>query len=96
MRIRTWPGPIVQLIVGEIDEEAVENECRARDDQQTRERELLAEFYKTLIEIAPGTTAFKDSMRKLSDVSQPEWRDENAFVSRIWNEEYFLARHEAL
>jgi hypothetical protein len=92
-RIRNWPGPIIQFILGQIDEEELQNHCRGMDEQETREGQLLAEFYKNLVVYERGSASvFKESMRKLTDVNQPEWRDETVLVSRIWNEEYFLAR----
>jgi len=94
LRIRNWPGPVARFVLAEIDE--LQNYCRGVDEEETRDRQWLTEFYKSLIRRSHGTiSGFKDSMHKLTDTSQPEWQDEAVLLSRIWNEEYFLARHAA-
>ena len=96
LRIRNWPGPIAKFVLGQIDESELQKHCRGTNDEETRDRQWLVEFYRSLIGLKQGTIpAFKNSMRKLTDVNQSEWQDETVLLSRIWNEEYFLARHEA-
>lgn len=61
-----------------------------------RNRRWLMEFYKSLLQFdGNGQLAFRQSMRDLIDVSQAEWEDENVLLTRIWCEEFFLARYEA-
>ena len=96
LRIRNWPGPIAKLVLGQIGESEFQKHCRGTNDEETHDLQWLAEFYRSLMGLKQGTIpAFKDSMRKLTDTSQPEWQDEGVLLSRIWNEEYFLARHAA-
>jgi hypothetical protein len=93
-RIRNWPGPIVKLILGQINEGEFQESRRGKDLGETRTRLWYSEFYWFLLGRERVTlSAFKDSMRKLADPDQPEWRDAN-MVSELWCEEFFLARHE--
>jgi tetratricopeptide (TPR) repeat protein len=94
LRIRNWPGPIARFVLAEIDDDELQDHCQGADEQETRDREWLAEFYRSLLRRRQmSVSGFKDSMHKLTDTTQPEWQDEAVFLSRIWNEEYFLARH---
>ncbi len=95
-RIKTWPGPIAKLVLGQIDEREFQNHCRGANRQDTRDRQWLAEFYRSLIRYNRGEPSlFKEAMRKLTDTSQPEWSNDAVLLGRIWGEEFFLARHEA-
>jgi len=97
IRICNWPGPIAKLMIGEISYSDFDNLCSVRSQQETSDRIWLGEFYKSLIQYEQSNHAvLVASMRKLTDTSQSEWQDDNVFLSRIWHEEFFLARHEAL
>lgn len=88
-----WPGPIVQLILGQINE----GEFLNRYERDLRDNLWQAEFYRSLMRFEPGKISdFRESMRKLADVQQPEWQDESILLARIWDEEFFLARYEAI
>jgi hypothetical protein len=110
-RIRNWPAPIVMLLLDKISEAEFDNCCRGimsgdtginpfarHGPQETSNCLWLAEFYKSVLSLQQRELAdFQNSMRKLSDTSQPEWQDEkNVFTVRIWCEEFFLARHEGV
>jgi hypothetical protein len=96
-RINNWPGPILQWIAGQIDGNALLERSQGRYEYQTRNHVWQAEFYESLNKIREiGHTGFRESMQRLADTSQPEWRDENIFLTRIWTEEFFLARNEAM
>jgi tetratricopeptide (TPR) repeat protein len=101
-RLRYWPGPIAQYILGEITADEFQAFCKSTSPRQptnerdTRNRQWLAEFYRTLKLGLSTQSMFKESMRKLSDTDQPARWDESTLVDRIWHEEYFLARHEAI
>jgi hypothetical protein len=95
-RIRYWPGPIAQYILGEINENEFQALCQVTNEPQTRNRQWVGEFYRGLRLGQSAHSIFKESMRKLSDTDQPARWDEGTLVDRIWLEEYFLARHEAL
>ena len=97
-RITTWPGPIAQLVLGQISDGDLQDQCRGNSQQDTRGgQRWLAEFYRSLIGPEQWTlSVFKEFARQLTDTHQPEWRDEDFLLSRIWNEEFFLARHAAI
>jgi len=96
VRINNWPAPIALLMLDRISEAQFEDHLRDSKPQETRERRWLAAFYKGLVDYEPqGPVEFKGLMRELSHTSRPEWQDEAVLLSRIWNEEFFLARHEA-
>ena len=109
-RIKNWPAPIVRLVLDQISEAEFDNACRGiepgitdknpfvrHSPEQTSDCLWLAEFYRSVLALERGALSeFQDSMRKISDTSQPEWQDErNVFTVRIWHEEFFLARYEA-
>jgi tetratricopeptide (TPR) repeat protein len=110
IRIGNWPAPIARLVLDQISEAEFDNHCRGikpgiteknpfvrHSPQETSNCLWLAEFYRSVLVLEQGTLSdFQDSMRKLSDTSQPEWQDEKyVFTARIWCEEFFLARYEA-
>jgi hypothetical protein len=109
IRIRNWPGPIAKLLLDQVSITDLENYCRGvkssdagktpfshPSPQETSNCLWLAEFYNSVLGLEQGVlTDFQNSMRKLSDTSQSEWQGENVFVSRLWNEEFFIARYEA-
>jgi hypothetical protein len=108
-RIGNWPGPIARMMLGQISEAEFQNYCQGvksgdmgknpflrRSPRETGNCLWLAEFYKSVLALQRSASSdFQNSMRKLSDTSQSEWQDENVFVSRLWHEEFFMARYEA-
>lgn len=96
IRIKSWPGPIVQRILGQINDGEFLRHCQGRDERDLRDNLWQAGFYRSLMQFeASNISDFRESMQKLTDIQQPEWQAEDAFLSRIWKEEYFLARQEA-
>jgi hypothetical protein len=95
-RISNWPGPIAKLVTGEISQSDFHSSCIGKDQRHTDDRVWLATFYESVIAYQQGQRAeYGRSMRKLADTDQPEWQDQNSFLTRIWSEEFFLARYEA-
>jgi hypothetical protein len=93
--IQAWPGPIVQWILGQINGGEFLRHCQGRHEHDLRENLWEAEFYRSLMRFDQSKISdFKESMHKLTNIQQPEWRNERTFLARIWKEEYFLARHE--
>jgi len=91
-RIKNWPGPIALLVLRQINEDEFQSLCRGDSEEDTLVRQWLAEFYRCLIQFEESKLpVLRASMRKLADTNQPK----NILLNRIWNEEYFLARHEA-
>lgn len=95
-RIKSWPGPVASWILGHINDKELHDQARWNDASVTRDRLWLFGFYRAVQEYSEGTnTIFKKTMRKLADTSAPEWSNEDSFLARIWNEEFFLSRYEA-
>ena len=95
-RIHYWPGPIVQLILGQIKGGEFLRQCQGRHERDLRDNLWHAEFYRSLMRFEPSKILdFRESMHKLTDIEQPEWQDEDLLLTRIWKEEFFLARYEA-
>lgn len=95
-RIKNWPAPIAKFVLDQIGESEFQAVCRARNPQESSNRQWLADFYRSLMKYEPSNhSAFKEAMHKVSDTSQPEWQEQNIFLTRIWSEEFFLARYEA-
>jgi hypothetical protein len=91
--IQYWPGPIAQWILGQVNDEGFLRHCQGRHE---RNNLWQAEFYQSLVGFEQRKISdFRESMHKLTNIQQPEWQDEDVFLSRIWKEEYFLARFEA-
>jgi len=94
-RIRTWPGPIAKLVVGKIGKEDLEEICYYSSRGDARDRLWLSQFYIKLLSYNQSRVSdFKKSMRSLADTDEPEPLNEDSFLTRIWSEEFFLARHE--
>ncbi len=94
--IQAWPGPMLQWILGQIKDGEFLKHCQGRDKRDLRENLWEAEFYRSLMRFEQSKISdFRESMHKLTDIQQLEWQDEDVFLSRIWGEEYFLARCEA-
>ena len=61
------------------------------------ERMFLIQFYKVVAELDAGKAKRVDFVkfaRELTNLSQPNWVEERNFVSVIWNDEFYIARHE--
>jgi hypothetical protein len=92
-RIEVWPGPIARFIVREIDERELRNHSRCDSQSETQDRNWLCDFYiAILLEENMGSAAFQNALLKISDTTGPEWSDQDVFLSRMWSEEFFLAR----
>ena len=79
----------------QISEEEFEKHCQGTDELDKRTRPWLSSFYKSVLNYGNDRSGFRESMRGFSDVMRPEWDEKDVFIRRIWNEEFFLARHEA-
>lgn len=96
--LKNWPGPLAKFAIGAIDNKALAELCIARTERETLHRKWLAEFYMGVIEYGRGAlspTDLREVMRKTADTSTPELSDERNFLTRVWSEEFFIARHEA-
>lgn len=95
-RMKNWPGPMARWLLGQITEEDFQSQCNGTDAANVLDHQWLASFYRSALRSEPSKTSeFKESMWRLTDMSGPEWLDQDYFLSRVWSEEFFLARYEA-
>lgn len=95
-RIEDWPGPIARMVLGELSETEIQKECASADLLENQERQWLISFYDGVISYADGERArFVGIMKRLADTCRAEWSNQEFFLSRMWTEEFFLARTEA-
>jgi len=95
-RISAWPGPFVGFCLNR-GKTALDLE---ETNPGVESRRAMAKFYKSLIELDEGVLSkakFNLQMRELTDTSLPQWREvSRSFTDLISNEEFFIARHEAV
>ena len=95
-RIRTWRGPLASWILGDISDSELRDNCSGDNEPDTQNRHWIVEFYFGIRQKARDDQAeFLETMRRLTDISRQEWSNERFFLSRMWSEEFFIARHEA-
>ncbi|PWT92837.1 MAG: hypothetical protein C5B54_02900 [Acidobacteria bacterium] len=110
-RTARWPGSLVRFVLGQdLSFERVldfrpwpisaleELERKAREEADRKNREWLMRFYVRLLEFDHGNMSraqFREFMRDATDTSQPDCSNEHYFLSLLWSEEFFIARHEA-
>lgn len=97
-RSKYWPGPLAKFVLGLGDENTLDGLYTGVNDVDTRHRKWLTRFYHGILSLDAGSldpTGLKMLMSVSSDTSQPEWSDEDSFLSLLWSEEFYIARHEA-
>jgi hypothetical protein len=97
-RSSKWPGPLVKFALGKIAEAELRRECiYERDDDDTAVNNWESDFFVALAEFELKNRA--DFVARMQSVASLSWQDYDAnqdlFLSKIWQEEFFLARHEA-
>ena len=98
-RVKYWPGPLAMFVLNLINESTLEERSLQGKDQKTPpSAKWLIAFYKRVLELERGDLnleTFKGLMQRMADTSGPEWSNERTFLYLLWNEEFFIARHEA-
>jgi len=98
-RVKNWPGPLAKFVLTLLSEEALEEMSKEKAGREiSPSRKWLIEFYKNVLELGRGNLKperFKKQMERIVDTTQPEWLDEGNFLRLLWNEEFFIGRHEA-
>ena len=101
-RASSWPGPLAQFIVGQIDKTTLEKAWIGNLGQKVRgilpQLKWVTELYEVALQVARGSWSlarFQQQMQHMVDISQPEWSDERNFLLLLWHPEFFVARHEA-
>jgi hypothetical protein len=97
-RTKNWPGPLATFALGLIDHRTLREKCLGSTELGTIDRNWSAAFYEDVLEFGRGKAmpyTFKERMRRIADSSQPERSEERFFLSLLWSEEFFIARHES-
>lgn len=94
---KKWPGALADFAIGRIDEDSLRASCINDHPDETSIRNLSADFYIGVIEFNAGDrVAFTKAMQKVAAASWTDFDlDRDAFLSRIWLPEFYLARHYA-
>lgn len=99
-RTQNWPGPLGLFVLGEIDnKQLIELAAKRKGGVVPRDRTWLIDFYRSFREVDSGYlnhVEFRKLARELVDLSKPHWTDERDFLHLIWNDEFFIARHQAI
>jgi hypothetical protein len=93
-RVKNWPGPLARFVLDPDDEYTLPGV----HDRDTQHRKWLKHFYEAILEFNRKNSSlrgFRERMMALADTSQPEWSEEKSFLSLLWSEEFFIARHES-
>lgn len=106
-----WPGSLSRFVLGmDSDIKSImgvrpwpisaleEAERKRREQADKLSREWLVQFYGRIIEFYNGLLTMKqlrEFMCGAADTSLPEFGNEHYFLSLMWSEEFFIARHEA-
>ena len=96
-RVRNWPGPIAQYIVGEISEEEVREKAvyRTGDPRDRNPKSWQFSFYKLLKNCAAADNriqALESGFKPLLQVKGSEYLEGEKFFYFLRLEEFYLAR----
>ena len=96
-RIRVWTGPAIKYLLGYIDEQQLLAEAIDPNEIETPLNQWHSDFYIGVAELARGEST--EYRRRMQRAAMVEWSDydvdKDLFLSKLWQEEYFLARHES-
>lgn len=93
IRIKNWPGPIAKWLIGQITEDELVGYCKSLGPNQINDSLWLVAIYKNLVAFHMRSfSGTKASLKTLTNTETPDWENENTLLTRIWNEEFFLAR----
>jgi hypothetical protein len=98
-RVVHWPGPLAEYVLGRMDSKVLEEASKNKKTGLVPPSQMwLIEFYQRIVELDIGGTKlpeFRKELKRMISLSQPQWSEETNFLHLIWNEEFFIARHEA-
>jgi hypothetical protein len=95
-RRRTWPLPIAAYLLGEIDEGKLQAEFAHEDESEAVSRRLMGEFCKCVHECSRSRNSkYFRVMNQIGGLTLADYvSSAYTFLAQIWEEEFFLARHE--
>jgi hypothetical protein len=91
-RAENWPGPLAMYLLDASYLPELER-IIGGDAEAPHLRWTLVFYQGILARVRGDGSQFVQSMRETADISRCP--DEDEFLSRMWREEFFIARHEA-
>jgi hypothetical protein len=98
VRADSWPGSLLRFVLGQESAESATGAVPPTKLFAQKHHEWLIEFYREILGFRRGDltiTQFREALNAATDTSQPEFADEDYFLSLMWSEEFFIARHAA-
>jgi hypothetical protein len=94
---RYWPGCVARFVLDRIDEKALRLSHSSTNERGRLYHDWYSQFYIGVREYANGNLArFADCMRRTCEVSNADFDPTHqAFINRLCNNEFYLARHES-
>jgi hypothetical protein len=95
-RAHSWPGPLAQFVLGQIDEDRLRKEAVEKLEFGTIASQLRCDYYVGLVACARGDRGrFLENARKVASLSAEDYdASPDLFLARLWGVKFFLARHE--
>lgn len=96
-RASDWPGTAAKFVLGQLGELDSLALTPLTQEFDRKHREWVIRYYRSLLEfdraeLSPGQ--FAETLRILTDTSQPAVSDQNYFLALMWSEEFFIARRQ--
>jgi hypothetical protein len=98
LRAGYWPGVLTRFVLGRVSAEEALGSISLSETLGREHVLWWLRFYGHLLELDSGILTkaeFAALMRILTDTSQPSFSDLDYFLTVLWTEEFFIARHSA-
>lgn len=99
-RIRNWPGPVAEHVLGRINKTTLREKCVGVNPRDTESRHWLADFYLGIIGLSNGDIlGHKKTMRKVATAASKyigPGRKVFDLSDKIRETEFYIARSEAV
>ena len=90
-----WPGPLAKYVLGQINNEVAIGLCSEAHQGKSKLCHWIVNFYSGALDLSEGRTElFQEKMQSTIEAPLKEPFDNRFFLSCLWREEFFLARHQ--
>jgi tetratricopeptide (TPR) repeat protein len=97
-RAARWPGTLLRFVLDPNSPQDTLALVSTSKEFEKKHRDWVIRFYRHILKFDEGSLTpmqLKEVMQSLADTSQPSCSDDDYFLSLMWNEEFFIARHIA-
>ena len=96
-RVKNWPGPVAEFLLGRIDEGGLRSKCAGLNEGDTFMRHWLADFYIGILEHTHGNMqCFQKMIHKTAETSDDDFDStKKQYLGKVWDAEFFIAYHES-